>query len=162
MMNEKVSNFVLFTIITLIGFLVGFVFSNKGILLSSNTNIIETPAPYNHIPEKDILVAQDKVIIKVTDPRWATFEDTGSMNPVFDTGANSIQIIPKQPKDIHVGDIVSYSSRYSDGAIIHRVVKVGEDNDGWFAELKGDNNFLRDPGKIRFNQIKSLTIAIVY
>tara|TARA_Y100000034_G_scaffold21311_2_gene24541 strand:+ start:2335 stop:2823 length:489 start_codon:yes stop_codon:yes gene_type:complete len=162
MVNIKISSILLFCIIISLGFLIGFVFSNKDILLSDSISVTEKPSPYNHIPEKDIIVASDRVIIKVNDPRWATFADSNSMDPVFDIGANTIQIMPNKTKDIHVGDIISYKSKYAEGTIIHRVVEIGEDNDGWFAELKGDNNLLKDPGKIRFSQIKSLTIAIVY
>ena len=84
------------------------------------------------------------------------------MDPVFDIGANTIQIVPKSEKDVHVGDIVSYRSRYSKGIIIHRVHDIDYDKKGWYMIAKGDNNFLKDPGKIRFDQIKSLTIAIIY
>lgn len=159
---DKVSNIVLFLIVIIIGFLIGFVFSNKESFFPENTKISNKISPYNHIPEQNILFSKDQVIIKVNDPRWATFENTNSMNPVFDIGANTIQIIPKTADNIHIGDIVSYRSRYSDEIIIHRVVDVDYDDKGWYARMKGDNNLLKDPGRIRFNQVRSLTIAIVY
>ncbi len=158
---DKLPAIVLFIIIISIGFLIGFVFSNREILLSGKISP-EKASPFNHIDEKDIIISKDQVIIKVNEPRWASFTDTNSMDPVFDKGANTIQIIPKLTDDIHKGDIVSYQSRYSDGIIIHRVVETKKDKKGWYAKLKGDNNFFTDPGKVRFNQIKSVTIAIVY
>ena len=63
---------------------------------------------------------------------------------------------------IKVGDIVSYSSEYADGAIIHRVIGKNMDDNGVYFILKGDNNPSADPGKIRFSQIRRVVIAIVY
>ncbi|MEM4397868.1 MAG: hypothetical protein QW757_04570 [Candidatus Woesearchaeota archaeon] len=84
------------------------------------------------------------------------------MDPVIDVGANAIQVIPKTEADIHVGDIISYVSDYADGIIIHRVIEIGYDEKGWYAIAKGDNNQRNDPGKIRFNQIKRVVVAIIY
>ncbi len=162
MIKIKIPGVLLFIIVISLGFLVGFVFSNKEILLSDTIDILEKPSPYNHIPEGDIIVSKDQVIIKVNNPRWASFTDTNSMDPIFDIGANTIQIIPTTVEDVHVGDIISYTSHFADSTIIHRVVDIGNDDQGWYVEMKGDNNLLKDPGRIRFYQIKSVTVAIVY
>ncbi len=162
MIGKNISNFVLFSIIIVLGFLIGFVFSNKEVFLNRDVDINEKISPYNHIPEASIIVSQDQVIIKIDDPRWASFENTNSMDPVFDVGANTIQIKPKSSDEIHTGDIVSYRSMYAEGVIIHRVVEIDYDEKGWYVRMKGDNNLLKDPGRIRFDQIRSVTVAIVY
>ena len=121
----------------------------------------EKPSPADRIAEQQIKVLPDKVIIEVPNAKWATFTPTSSMAPTFDQGANAIQIIPKTPDDIKVGDIVSYV--WKDGTtIIHRVIKTGNDENGWYAILKGDNIQNPDPEKVRFEQIKKVAVAIIY
>ncbi|MBT3720176.1 hypothetical protein HN789_03435 [archaeon] len=122
----------------------------------------EQVSPYNWIGEHEISVLKDKIVIDLENAVWSKFTDTNSMDPVIDKGANAIQIIPKDISDIHVGDIVSYDSKYSDGIIIHRVIEIGYDTEGWYCIMKGDNNKKQDPGKVRFDQIKRITVAIIY
>ena len=102
------------------------------------------------------------MVIKIEDPEWATFTDTNSMDPIIDYGANAIEIVPKSEDDIHLGDIVSYKSLYSDSTIIHRVVEIGQDEKGTYYRLKGDNNEYNDPGKVWFSQIKRVLVAVIY
>lgn len=122
----------------------------------------EKPSPYDWISENKIQVEGDKVTINIKNAQWAKFTDTNSMDPVIDKGANAIQIIPTDSSQIHIGDIVSYESEYTDGVIIHRIVEIGYDEDGWYSYLKGDNNPKNDPGRVRFSQIKRVTVAIIY
>ena len=133
----------------------------KSILIPSG-NSEDIDSPYDRIKESQIKVYKDKVVIEIEDAQWASFEDTNSMDPILDEGANAIQVIPKSYHDIHVGDIISYESEYAEGIFVHRVVKVGFDPDGWYCIAKGDNNPDLDPGKIRFSQIKKVVIAIIY
>ncbi|MBU1204380.1 MAG: hypothetical protein KKA61_02575 [Nanoarchaeota archaeon] len=123
---------------------------------------IEKDSPGDWIKEDQIKVYNDRVIINLKDAEWASFTDTNSMDPIIDETANAIEIIPKSADDIHVGDIISYKSDYADGTIIHRIIKIGSDEEGWYCIVKGDNNQSPDPGKIRFNQIKRVLVAIIY
>lgn len=120
----------------------------------------ERPSPQDWISENNIHVYKDKVVIKIDDPQWSTFTDTNSMDPVIDFGSNALQVVPKSPEQIEVGDIVSY--KYAGGVIIHRVVGTGYDERGWFAIMKGDNNPREDPGKVRFNQVQRVVVGIIY
>jgi len=122
----------------------------------------EVPSPQDWIQEEDIWVYNNKVVINIKDPEWAGFSDTNSMDPVIDAGSNAIEIIPKNPSQIEVGDIVSYESEYTDGTIIHRVIERGIDSEGAYFILKGDNNPTADPGKVRFSQIRRVLVAIIY
>lgn len=127
----------------------------------ANTNG-DKASPFDRISEEHIRVYSDKVVIYINNPEWAGFDDTNSMDPVIDKGANAIQIIPQSTDDIHVGDIISYESAYADGVIIHRVIEISSDEDGWYCIAKGDNNPSQDPGKIRFSQIKKVLVAVIY
>ncbi|MBN1157149.1 signal peptidase I [Candidatus Woesearchaeota archaeon] len=122
----------------------------------------EIDSPSDWITEDQIRVYDDRVIIDIENPEWARFTDTNSMDPVFDYGSNAIEIVPEKPEQIHVGDIVSYKSKYASGTIIHRVIEIGNDEDGWYARMKGDNNPIEDPEKIRFGQIQRVVVAIIY
>ncbi|MBD3361592.1 hypothetical protein GF358_02240 [Candidatus Woesearchaeota archaeon] len=120
----------------------------------------ERASPHDWIKEQDIKMYNDGVTINLENPQWAVFADTNSMDPIIDAGAHAIEIIPKTPDDVHVGDIVSYQSGSS--TIIHRVIKTGEDSKGWYAEFKGDNNPVKDPEKVRFKDIKRIVVAVIY
>jgi signal peptidase I len=84
------------------------------------------------------------------------------MKPVFDTGANAIEVVPSTPAQIRTGDIISYQADWLDTPVVHRVLSTGEDEDGWYAIVKGDNNDTADPGKVRWEQIRRVVVAIVY
>lgn len=117
-------------------------------------------APQDFIKEEQIMVYDDKIVIDVSNVTWAGFESTGSMTPTLSEDANALEIEPLSPEEIKKGDIISYET--SDGIIIHRVVEIGEDEQGWYALTKGDNNKLNDPYKVRFSQVQRLLIGILY
>jgi len=122
----------------------------------------DRPSPFDRISEDQIHVFQDRIVIDIADAQWSYFADTNSMDPVIDVGTNAIQLVPESEDDIHVGDIVSYESDYSGGIIIHRVVYKGQDEQGTYFVMKGDNNPISDPGKVRFNQTRRVLVGIIY
>lgn len=149
------------TIVLSIGVLIGILSS---VLYSSVQyplgSAIERISPADHISERDIQVYQDRVVIMLDSPQWASFADTNSMDPILDKDSNAIQIKPSDPDQIVVGDIISFSR---DGrTIIHRVIEKDIDNLGVYYITKGDNNPTADPGKVRFSDITRLTVAVVY
>lgn len=127
---------------------------------SSSLGPFEVASPKDRIPESDILVYSNQVILNVQNAQWSKFTDTNSMDPVIDAGANALQIVPLSPEEIQIGDIISYESEY--GIIIHRVKQIDYDEDGWYAVAKGDNNPTDDPSRVRFNQIKRVVVGIIY
>jgi len=122
----------------------------------------EVPSPSSWITDKQIGVYSKSVILDVQDPQWATFTDTHSMEPVISSRSYAIEVVPESADQINVGDIVSYNSKYADGTIIHRVIQKSSDADGIYFIVKGDNNPTQDPGKIRFDQIQRVVVAIIY
>ncbi|MFH1650268.1 MAG: signal peptidase I [Candidatus Woesearchaeota archaeon] len=131
---------------------------------ADQTVLMEKPSPGNWVPETAIKVGNDHVVIDLTgrDVQWSTFTDTNSMDPVLDAGSNGIEVKPNNADEIDIGDIVAYKSEYSEGIIIHRVVEKSYDRDGVYFTLKGDNNPRADPGKVRFEQIQRVLVAIIY
>lgn len=122
---------------------------------------IEQISPSDWIKESEIEMRPDGVLVKVNNPQWAVLVDTNSMDPVFDIGSHLIQIIPQSQSQIKVGDIVSYAAP-AGFTIVHRVIEIGNDNEGWYAILKGDNNPTPDPWKVRFDMVRRVTVMVVY
>ncbi|MEM3154819.1 MAG: signal peptidase I [Candidatus Woesearchaeota archaeon] len=122
---------------------------------------VERNSPSDWIKESQIEMRPDGVFIHFNNPQWAILADTNSMDPVFDAGSHLIQIIPQSQNDIKVGDIVSYASPLG-FSIVHRVIEIGNDEEGWYAILKGDNNPQPDPWKVRFDMVRRVTIMVVY
>jgi len=122
----------------------------------------EQDSPADRIKESQIHVYDDMVVIEIENPEWSRFTDTNSMDPVLDYGANAIHMVPSSEDELHVGDIVAYDSEYSDATIIHRIIEIGHDEKGTYYILKGDNNPTADPGKVRFEQIQRVLVAVIY
>jgi hypothetical protein len=119
----------------------------------------ELLSPADRITEKQIEIRKDRIIIHINDSQLSRYGNTNSMDPLLDEDSNGIEIVPKREDDIKVGDIVTYEQ---DGLlIVHRVIEIGEDEYGKYFIVKGDNNKEAD-AKIRFNQIRYITIGILY
>ena len=82
------------------------------------------------------------------------------MDPMFDMGANGIEVEPKSAYDIKVGDVISYE--YQGSVIAHRVLKIEEDNQGLYYITKGDNNIIKDPLKVRYSQVRGVLVGLIY
>jgi hypothetical protein len=116
-------------------------------------------APANWIDEKDIIITDDSVIINIKNASLSKYADSGSMVPTLDKDANGIRIIPENEAQINVGDIVTYEK--AGDLIVHRIIEKGQDNEGVYFVPKGDNNDFSD-SKIRFSDIKYVTVALIY
>lgn len=117
----------------------------------------EVFSPHNRITENDLQLLPDKLIINLPIV-LASYTDTNSMDPLLDEGTTGLEIIPQSKDNIHVGDVVTYES--GDDLIPHRVIQIGEDDQGWYAVLKGDNSESYE--KVRFEQIKYVLIGVLY
>lgn len=115
--------------------------------------------PSDFVSGRDIFVYPGEVVIKIEGAKVTNYDSTGSMNPVFGEGVNGIVVKPLSVDEINVGDIVSF---YSGGElVVHRVVEVGEDEEGVYFITKGDSNGFSD-GKVRFGEIEHRVVGLVY
>ena len=155
----KLQQLIAVILIFSVGFLTSQLFS---VVLAANGPVggLEIASPSDHISEDQVRVYNDKIVITVEGAQWANFADTNSMDPFLDVGSNALQLVPTSVDQIQVGDIVSYQ-RGAD-RIIHRVIFIGEDNEGIYFIVKGDNNVASDPGKVRFEQIDRVLFGIIY
>ena len=126
---------------------------------SSDSFLSENKSPGNRVSENEIEIQHDRVIIHINNSELSRFGNTTSMLPLISRNANGIVIKPANESQIKTGDIIAFSQ---DGIlIVHRVIEIGKDEEGWYAFTKGDNAE-QDDGKIRFNQVRYVTIALIY
>ena len=127
--------------------------------ISSN---VQKMSVSNTLTQDNINVFRDRVVITIDNPKWAKIAPTNSMLPILNENTYVLQITPLCPKEVNVGDIVSYKPENSSKIIIHRVVHKDEDGEGPYFVLKGDNNPTNDPGKVRCSQIDRKLVGILY
>lgn len=138
------------------GFETPFLFSNISNSFGLNSN---DSAPFDFIQEKDIKVYDDKIVINIEGASLSRYAPTKSMIPILDQGSNGIRIRPDSKEDIHIGDIISF--RQDNMLIVHRVVEIGNDEQGIYFITKGDNNNIVD-GKVRFEDVEFITIGVIW
>ena len=151
--------------VALIAFLLGWFASQESLGgdVTGAVTAVGTPpellSPSDHLKEDQIAVFEDKIIIYLDNVSWARLTDTNSMDPILDKWANTLEIKPASPENINPGDIVSY--RHVNDTLIHRVIKTGHDDLGWYCLVKGDNAD-DPPASIRFEEINGLVVGILY
>jgi hypothetical protein len=156
------------TFVFMLGFLTSSIYADMSTNTENPSSVLndnrtdEVPSPSKWVTDTQIGVYSQRVILDIEDPQWAVFTDTHSMEPVISSRSYAIEIVPESEDQINVGDIISYESKYADGTIIHRVIEKGQDSQGTYFILKGDNNQNPDPGRIRFDQVKRVVVAIIY
>ena len=132
----------------------------------------------NRYPEKiapkhrvDVEMYQDTdnltVVLRGNDYTIIEINPTGSM---FHSGENTLIAKPVYDvSDLQVGDIIalSYYDRESNEqkALLHSIVKIGYDGQGWYCITKGDTNCHDDYwwlGKVRPEQIEYVVVAVIF
>ena len=136
-----------------------------GMFVSSNNSISgffvseDFFSPSDFISNSNIQADKESVKFFINNPVLSRYEDSNSMVPVLDKGATGVGFKPNSIDEIGVGDIVSFWQ--DEKLIVHRVIEKGVDELGSYLITKGDNNSV-DDGKIRFEQIDSVLVAIIY
>ena len=120
----------------------------------------ERSSPSDWISEEQIKVYPEFVMLSIENATWASFTNTNSMDPFLDEKAHALEVQPDDPLQISPGDIISYQTIH--GIVIHRVMAIGEDQQGVYYIVKGDNNTLTDPVKVRFDEVQGVVVAIIY
>ena len=119
---------------------------------------VDIPDPKDRLKLNQIKVKKDKVVIDQKNVMISSIANTESMNPVIDQGHNALFVEAKK-KDLIEGDIISFERNGMH--IMHRIITIGKDKEGWYCITKGDNNLYSD-GKVRFEKIKKVLIGILY
>lgn len=133
-----------------------------GFAVSDNQANSHAAMPTDRVTEGQIRMSDDGVLIRIANATLGRPEGTSSMEPLLDSTSSTIMIRPEKAEDIKEGDIIAYYSEEAVGLVVHRVVKVDKDENGWFAQTKGDNTAANDPAKVRFGQVMYVIIGILY
>jgi len=168
-MKKKINMLKYSLILITLSFILGLTVNNLATMSSVNAyapfsllGTSELISPNDWVKESQIHVYKDRIVLDIQDASWAKFTDTNSMDPIFDAESNTIEIKPKNPDVLKVGDIISFWSKTIGTTVIHRIVEVGKDNEGVYFVTKGDNNLYKDPEKVRFEQVKGVVVGIIY
>lgn len=129
---------------------------NPFVIKDNSYNIIPVTERIN---ASEIEIKPDKIVIDIKNLSISRYANTSSMNPMITENSKGITVVPKSPDEITIGDIITYEQNGI--LIVHRVIETGHDDYGWYCIVKGDNTQQAD-GKIRFGQIKSILIGILY
>jgi signal peptidase I len=149
-------------LLVIVGIMLGIMLAQPFSSATTPNNIpFDRASPSNWIPIEDIKLGEDFAKINIPNAQWAKVADTKSMDPVIDGNSIVLQTTPKK-EQLNVGDIVSYQPKGENYLIIHRIIAIAEDDQGWYAITKGDNNEQPDPRKVRFEQIKKVVVGIIY
>ena len=158
-------------VVFLIGWFTNTIYSTTAVIQTAKplyygmlglTEDTEKVSPSDWIKNDQIHVYDDRVVVDLKGASWAEFTDTNSMDPVIDKGANSIEVAPESEDAVEVGDIISYNSKITDSIIIHRVTAIGNDSEGVYFTVKGDNNPMPDTERVRFEQIVGVVVGVFY
>ena len=122
----------------------------------------EKQSPADRLQDSGINVFANSVRIDIKNAKWRKIIDSNSMDPLIDEGTTTIEIKPKNEDEIKVGDIIAYDMGGFDYAFVHRVVDIGNDENGVYLITKGDNYYKEDSEKVRFEDIEGIVVGILY
>lgn len=152
-----------YSLIFFVGFLscmfVSFIIYNSAEMPFVKAEKGNIDAPGDWIKESQIKVYRNAIVIEIENAELSNYASTGSMKPVFDEHSNGIRIVPESEEQIKIGDIITFEK--NNELIIHRVIEKGQDQEGVYFITQGDNSNVSD-GKIRFEQIKYVTIGVLW
>ena len=151
---EKVAIMVMFLIIGICA----------GLLIAERIN-------YSHAPNPDHLFIKN---VSTGDGYYKMYFDTDreiifsrskgtSMYPALFYDSFDIFMQPNNTTELKIGDVIWFRPKSISGdGIMHRIITIDYDEEGWYCYTKGDNNLIRDKWKIRFDNIYGVLIAITY
>ena len=123
---------------------------------------VDKDSPFDHVKDSEVRVLKHKVEIDMKNVMWWKIADTNSMDPLIDIGTTALSVKPISEESIHVGDVAFYNSEIAKREIVHRVVKIDSDEQGWYSKFRGDNLEKDDPEDVRYNQVIGVLIGIIY
>lgn len=144
-------------------------------LLSKLTSLFKEGGQTGEIPSPRTIrpgqvayrpVTQFFAISDVPDGAVTTVGPSNSMEPLIDEGHQVlISRSPTLIDAIIVGDIIIYRDPKRQAPydkVIHSVIEIGEDTEGWYCRCRGLNNNHPDEGKIRKSQVEWVAVGVIW
>ena len=126
----------------------------------------ELPSPRVKIEPQEINYDEHAEVLSISNvksPLWVTtVQSSNSMEPLVDIG--HIVVLSKDPKyldDLNVGDIIVWE-RSPANPIIHSIVEINQDGEGWYCRTKGLNIPQPDEEKIRKDEVKWVALLVAW
>jgi len=120
--------------------------------------------PKDRIEQDNINFRKVKVSIDLSKfngkCHMSQYSNSDSMLPLLDKGHNGVSCVPNGPSDIRVGDVISFI--HGNSTVVHRVVRVGQDTEGYFYLTKGDNLDRKDSVVTRYGDVVGVLVMIIY
>ncbi len=92
--------------------------------------------------------------------------DTNSMEPLLDEGVLCVNEPVDDVGDLIVGDVITYERppALGGGHIIHTVVNISTDGQGWYCETQAGNPkvTVKDPDKVRAGWVRYILRVIIW
>jgi|SRR3989339_936220 len=130
------------------------------VAMSSNFNFTpERISPQDRIVMENLEITDNTLALSINGALIVAVSDTNSMDPVLDEDSLLVVTPADSESGIAEGDIIIFHRE--EKLIVHRVISVGTDENGWFAITKGDNNLI-DDGKIRGDKVMGVVVGILY
>ncbi len=121
---------------------------------------IDRDNPSDFITADEIHLYNDKLVIEKEGLKYAAVEDTKSMEPLLSSNSHTIETKPDIEK-LGKGDIISFYDASTGKTIVHSIVEISVDEQGWFARTKGYNTDFTDEWKVRFGDIKGVVVGVL-
>ena len=145
------------------GLVLSFGFFVFGILLSPYVPVVATgmlSAPSTHIPFESIELYQNELRIKEPNLQYAQVR-SGSMSPVIPKGATIVEKKPNSPRDILIGDIISFYEPVSRQVVVHQVTDIYARKEGTYYATQGVANLREDPWKVPYTSVQGILVAVL-
>jgi len=129
-----------------------------GFALSGNV-VSSVSSPQSYFSDEELLLHEGGLLLEHDDVRLVHFSDTGSMEPLISGESRGIVVSLESYGNLAVGDIIGFEKNKQ--TIVHRVIGLGEDAEGFYVITRGDNGF-SDDGKVRKEDIEYVVVGILY
>jgi hypothetical protein len=114
----------------------------------------------DRVTGNQIHLYKDKLVIAAEGLMYAKVEDTKSMEPLLSKNSHTIEAAPVI-ENLKVGDIISFYEPSVDKVVVHMIIEIGYDEQGWYARTSGYNNVYADSWKVRFENIKGVVVGVL-
>lgn len=120
----------------------------------------------DYVPQ-DLVKKEEGKICAYGPYDTAVFSNTNSMLPIIDYKTTGIIKYIDDNTEIKVGDIVTYFKYHNETLNanfywVHRIIEIGNDENGTYYIFKGDHNPNPDVGKVRRKDLKELIVGVIW
>ncbi len=142
-------------------FILGFSFNSvfdtiESRFATGGSNDLDNPS--DRITSDAIHLYEDKLVVEKSNLRYASVEDTKSMEPLLSSNSHVIEA-EADVDSLEIGDIISFSKENK--IIVHSIVSIGSDSNGWYALTKGYNNDFIDDWRVRSFELKGVVVGVL-